>query len=358
MTQSWLITGPPGSGRVFAALAFAAALQCDAGGCGECHECVTVQNGSHIDVFHLATNKVNISIEEARQLVTTASQSPANGKWRVIIVEDSDRMTTRTSNVLLKAVEEPSARTVWLLCAPSAHDVLVTIKSRCRLVRLTLPSDDQVAALLRDREGVEAGLAQQAAGLAQGHIGNAVRLAANPEDLAVRSALLGTVVGLSSPAEAVLAAGKIVDEAVAKGKLLTETENQEERRRLLTSLGLDDTQTPPAAYRPQLRQLEEEQKRKGTRLQRDVLTGHLADLQSLYRDVLVTKLASSTPVVNGQLLSEIQRLSKRSSSEEVLSRFEAIADANARLSANVPPLLVFEALFLSLSSYSPQLEES
>src|SRR5690606_87441 len=117
MTHAWLITGPPGSGRSSAARAFAAALQCEEAGCGHCQACRTALAGTHADVTVVATEKVTISIDEVRDLVGLAQRAPSGGRWRVIIVEDADRMVERTSNVLLKAIEEPPPRTVWLLCA-------------------------------------------------------------------------------------------------------------------------------------------------------------------------------------------------------------------------------------------------
>jgi len=139
MTHAWLITGPPGSGRSYAARAFAAALQCTQGGCGTCRECVTALSGAHADVTLVATEKVTISIQEVRDLISQAASSPSQGRWRVMVVEDADRMAERTSNVLLKSIEEPPPRTVWLLCAPSPQDVAVTIRSRCRIIGLTTP---------------------------------------------------------------------------------------------------------------------------------------------------------------------------------------------------------------------------
>ncbi|WP_043435662.1 AAA family ATPase, partial [Arthrobacter sp. I3] len=141
LTHAWLFTGPPGSGRSNAAKAFAAALNCDQEdvslrGCGECPACLTILGETHSDVSFVRTEKVTITIDEARELVSTAGNRPSSGRWRIIVVEDADRMAERTTNVLLKAIEEPTPRTVWMLCAPSPADVLVTIRSRCRPVAL------------------------------------------------------------------------------------------------------------------------------------------------------------------------------------------------------------------------------
>ncbi|KGM14909.1 hypothetical protein N867_14165, partial [Actinotalea fermentans ATCC 43279 = JCM 9966 = DSM 3133] len=171
MTHAWLLTGPPGSGRSVAARAFAAALQCEQGGCGVCQACTTTMGGTHADVTVVATDKVTINIAEVRDLIGVAQRSPASGRWRVVVLEDADRMVERTSNVLLKAIEEPPPRTVWLLCAPSPQDVVVTIRSRCRGVVLRVPPVEDVAALLVRRDGVDPAVADAAARAAQSHIG-------------------------------------------------------------------------------------------------------------------------------------------------------------------------------------------
>ena len=117
MTHAWLITGPPGSGRSVAAMAFAASLQCtgDVPGCGHCSGCVTTLARTNGDVTILSTESTQIRIDEVRQIVVRAQTAPSQGRWRVIVIEDADRMMERTANVLLKAVEEPPERTVWLL---------------------------------------------------------------------------------------------------------------------------------------------------------------------------------------------------------------------------------------------------
>lgn len=176
MTHAWLLTGPPGSGRSNAARAFAAALQCEQGGCGRCQACRTTLAGTHPDVTLVATELVTIKIDDVRDLVTVASRSPSQGRRRVIVVEDADRMAERTTNVLLKAIEEPAPHTVWILCAPSPQDVLVTIRSRCRGVVLRVPPVEAVAGLLVQRDGVDEHVALVAARAAQSHIGLARRL--------------------------------------------------------------------------------------------------------------------------------------------------------------------------------------
>jgi DNA polymerase-3 subunit delta' len=158
MTHAWLFTGPPGSGRSVAARAFAAALQCPNGGCGECAACHTTLGGTHADVRFVVPEGLSIGVNEMRSLVLRAASSPTQGRWQVLLVEDADRLTEQAGNALLKAVEEPPPRTVFLLCTPSTHpdDISVTIRSRCRVVTLRQPPAEAVAAVLSARDGVPA----------------------------------------------------------------------------------------------------------------------------------------------------------------------------------------------------------
>ncbi|MGW5673380.1 AAA family ATPase, partial [Micromonospora sp. NPDC003776] len=148
MTHAWIFTGPPGSGRSVAARAFAAALQCVHGtGCGSCPGCHTTMTGTHADVRLVVPEGLSISVKETRALVLRAASTPSGGRWQVVIIEDADRLGERASNALLKAIEEPSPRTVFLLCVPSIHpdDISVTIRSRCRVVPLRQPPARAVA---------------------------------------------------------------------------------------------------------------------------------------------------------------------------------------------------------------------
>lgn len=348
MAQSWLITGPPGSGRSNAARAFAAALQCDQGGCGDCQSCRTALAGSHPDITVVATQKVTISIDEVRELVSTAQRSPSLGRWRVIIVEDADRMVERTSNVLLKSIEEPSARTVWLLCAPNPHDVIVTIRSRCRQLRLKVPSVDDVVDLLTTRDGIDPTLAREVALAAQCHIGVARRLALNPDVRERREQLLDIGSGIRGVGDAVVAAARFIEVATTEAKASSDDIEAQEKTELYRMLGIEDGKTVPPALRAQVRQLEEEHKRRATRAQRDVIDRALVDLLSLFRDVLVLQLGSQADIFNISRRPRIAELAETSTPEQTLTKLDAIATARRRIAANGAPLLAIEAMAVAL----------
>lgn len=347
MTHAWLITGPPGSGRSYAARAFAAALQCARGGCGECHECSTALSGAHADVTRVATEKVTISIDEVRDLVGLAQRAPSGGRWRVIIIEDADRMTERTSNVLLKAIEEPPPRTVWLLCAPHAHDVGITIRSRCRTVSLRTPPADVVAALLTERDGVAPDLALEVALAAQSHIGIARRLAKDPHARARRDQVLALATEVRGVGDAVLAAADLVAVADEDAASATEERNAAEKAELLAMLGVESGTLPPA-LRAQVRELEEDQKRRATRHKRDVLDRAVTDLMSLYRDVAAAQVGATVTPLNVAHAGRIGELAARTTLEDTMRCLDALALARTRLASNVQPLLAVEAMIIAL----------
>ncbi|NHW49135.1 DNA polymerase III subunit delta' [Paenarthrobacter sp. MSM-2-10-13] len=354
LTHAWLFTGPPGSGRSNAAKAFAAALNCEQDdvtlrGCGQCAACHTILGETHSDVTFVRTEKVTITIDEARELVSKAGDRPATGRWRIIVVEDADRMAERTTNVLLKAIEEPTPRTIWMLCAPSPADVLVTIRSRCRPVSLRLPPASDVADLLVRRDGVERGLADRAARAAQSHIGIARRLA---RDADARQRRLDTVripLGLRGVTAAVMMAEKLVKIATEEANSSNDERDAAEKIALLASLGAPESGTLPPSMRSQVKQLEDDQKRRAKRSITDSLDRTLTDLLSFYRDVLIIQLGNAVELVNVELKSELEDYAGQSTPETTLARMDAINKARVRITTtNVAPLLAVESMATSL----------
>lgn len=354
LTHAWLFTGPPGSGRSNAAKAFAAALNCDQDqladrGCGACASCHTILAETHPDVTFVRTEKVTITIDEARELVSSAGNRPSSGRWRIIVVEDADRMAERTTNVLLKAIEEPTPRTIWMLCAPSPADVLVTIRSRCRPVALRIPPAADVARLLVRRDGVDPVLAERAARAAQSHVGIARRLA---RDADARERRLETVrfpLGLRGITAAVMMADKLVKIATAEAGSSNEERDAAEKAALLATLGAPESGVLPPALRSQLKQLEDDQKRRAKRSITDSLDRTLTDLLSFYRDVLIVQMGNAVELVNVELRSEIEGFAAQSTAEVTLARMDAINKARQRITTtNVAPLLAIESMASSL----------
>lgn len=349
MTHAWLLTGPPGSGRSTAARAFAAALECPDDGCGTCLECRTARDGTHADVTVLSTEGLSIKVEQARELASLSAHRPSVGPWRVVIVEDADRLTERAADALLKAVEEPAARTVWILCAPSLEDVIVTIRSRTRHVRLLTPPVEAVAALLTSRDGIEPAMAMYAARAAQCHVGMARRLARDEGARIRRRDVVRLAGKIVTVADAVAAASDLAAIAAEESGASTAERDAAEKARLLATLGADTSaRTQPPHIRSQVAALEKEQKARATRLGRDVVDRQLLDLLSVYRDALMLHLGAPVGLVNEDLLAEVEPVARLLTDEQLLGAMDAIGLARERIAANVPPLLALEAMAISL----------
>jgi DNA polymerase-3 subunit delta' len=351
MTHAWLLTGPPGSGRSNAALAFAAALQCESAGCGECPSCRETLAGSHPDVTVRRTDKVVISVDEARQWVRDASLMPVRERWQVIVVEDSDRLHERANNALLKAIEEPGAKTVWVLCAPHAEDVLPTIRSRTRHVNLGTPTAAEVTDFLVSRRGVAPGLAAHAARASQGHIGRARALAEDEATRNRRHEVVALPPGLTSLGACMTAAANLVDIATQEAAAQTERLGAREARELETLYGDDRKAKSSRAYRAAAGELARTQKQRERRAVLDVLDRSLMDLLSVYRDVVHLQLGGGSSLVNEEQRREVEELARRTTPEDNLRRIDSVYEAREQMTEfNTPPLLAMESMMIALKA--------
>jgi DNA polymerase-3 subunit delta' len=348
-SHAWLFTGPPGSGRSVAARAFAAALQCPDGGCGQCHECLTALSGSHADVEIVAPTGLSYGVAETRALVARSALAPARGRWQVTIVEDADRFTEQALNALLKALEEPPPRGIWLLCAPSAEDLLPTVRSRCRVVTLRMPAYDAVAEHLAG-EGIDPVVAGLAARAAQGHVGRARRLATDPAAAEHRRQVLTVPSQVASVGGCYQAAAALVDAARAEADAVSEALDASEKDALREAYG--DTgergMPKPRGVAGAISELEKRQRSRATRTQRDVLDRALLDLAAFYRDVLVVQLGADVELVNADHEPAVRELAAGGDAETTLRRIEAVLAAREAIEANVAPLLAVEAMAVSL----------
>lgn len=354
-THAWMFTGPPGSGRSTAARAFAAALQCEvadpaARGCGECHACRTVLGGTHPDVTVLATEAVSYRIEDVRALVEAGQSTPATGRWRIFLMEDADRMTERATNVLLKAIEEPPARTIWMLCTPSPADVLPTVRSRCRLITLSIPAVEQVAELLHRRDGLDRETALTTARISQSHVGMARRLARDPDALERRERILSLPLQATAVSDAMALAATLAEVSKAEAESAAEARDAEELEALRRSLGLEPGEPVPPKLRHHVKRLEEDQTRRRRRAVRDSLDRAMIDVMGLFRDVLRVQLGADGELINEHRRGEIEAYARGAAgdSAEVLARIDAVTTVRERIAANVPEQLALEAMMLAL----------
>jgi DNA polymerase III subunit delta' len=349
--HAWLFTGPPGSGRSVAARAFAAALLCEFQGCGTCPSCHQVAAGTHADVLLVRPDGLSYGVKQTRDLVLKASTAPVLGRWRIVLFEDADRATEQAANALLKAIEEPAPRTIWLLCAPYADDLPTTIRSRCRLVTLRTPQTAAVAATL-EREGVPAELALTSARAAQGHIGRARRLATDPAAAGRRADVLRMPGQVGSMGQAFRAAAALVRAAESEAAAVTEELDVPEREALRRAFGEGSSgkgvATAIRGGAGAMSELEARQKSRATRVKRDSLDRALLDLAGYYRDVLAVQFGAEVELANASRADELREIAAASDAGETVRRIEAIMKCRERLELNVAPLLAVEELALAL----------
>ena len=312
-----------------------------------CQSCRTVLAGTHPDVTIVRTEQLSIGVKEVRDLVRSSAMSPALGRWQILIVEDADRVTERGADALLKAIEEPAEKTVWMLCAPTADDVVATVRSRCRQVNLVTPSVDSVASLL-EAEGVPKDVARFSARVSQGHIGRARAMATNPEVAAHRKEILAIPAKLSNLGGCLQSAAWAVSTAQEEAATATAKLDQEEKEKLSIVLGGNSGRAPRGAA-GMMKDLEEQQGLRAKRIVRDSLDSVLLELTSYFRDVLVVQTGAGADLVNSDFADQIGRAAAGSTPEATVKKIDAIQECHQAIMTNVAPQLAFEAMMVSLA---------
>ncbi len=350
MTHAWVFTGPPGSGRSSAAVAFAQALICPSNGCGTCDACHSAKTHGHPDVEIIRTEGLSIKLEEIRELLTRVAWAPSMGGWRVVVMEDADRLTESAANALLKAIEEPGTRTVWLLCAPTLHDVLPTIRSRCRHLQLRTPSLNAVTSVLINSEHIAPDMADFAARVSQGHIGRAKYLATNESVRSNRKIIMQLPLQLGSLAAAFQAAQTLVDLATAEANASSDERDEKEIEKLQEAYGKGATGRGMATGGVKAtKELEKEQRLRSTRMVRDFVDIALLDITTFYRDIMMVQSGNSNSMINTDMREQIERHAANSPSHPTINKINAIMEARENLARNSAPLLTCEALMCQLA---------
>ena len=350
MTHAWVFTGPPGSGRSSAAVAFAQALICPDNGCGTCNDCNSAKTHGHPDVEIIRAEGLSIKVEEVRELLTRVAWAPSMGGWRVIVMEDADRLTESAANALLKAIEEPGTRTVWLLCAPTLHDVLPTIRSRCRHLQLRTPSLEAVTNVLINRDHIAPGMADFAARVSQGHIGRAKYLATNESVRSNRKTIMQLPLQLGSLAAAFQAGQTLVDLATAEANASSDERDEKEVEKLQEAYGKGATGRGMATGGAKaVKELEKEQKSRSTRMVRDSIDGALLDIATFYRDVMMVQSGNTDSMINTDMREQIESYAANSPSHSTINKINAIMEARENLARNSAPLVTCEALMCQLA---------
>jgi DNA polymerase-3 subunit delta' len=350
MTHAWVFTGPPGSGRSSAAVAFAQALICPNNGCGTCNDCNSAKTHGHPDVEIIRTEGLSIKVGEVRELLTRVAWAPSMGGWRVVVMEDADRLTESAANALLKAIEEPGTRTVWLLCAPTLHDVLPTIRSRCRHLQLRTPSLEAVTNVLINRDNIAPGMADFAARVSQGHIGRAKYLATNEPVRSNRKTIMQLPLQLGSLAAAFQAAQTLVDLATSEANASSDERDEKEVEKLQEAYGKGATGRGMATGGAKaVKELEKEQKSRSTRMVRDSIDGALLDIATFYRDVMMVQSGNTDSMINTDMREQIESYAASSPSHSTINKISAIMEARENLARNSAPLVTCEALMCLLA---------
>ena len=356
MTHAWLITGPPGSGRSLAATTFAAALVCDEGGCGHCQTCRTAALGGHPDVHIEIPEGTVIPLDDARTMTQMAAQSPMSAMWRVIVIEDADRLNDHAANHLLKSLEEPTPHTVWILCAPSRDDVLPTIVSRTRHVGLRTPELDDIARMLIDDCEVDETTARFCARASQGHIGRARALATDTATRDRRQQCLRAPLNLRDLPSCVVVAGEVFEAASAVADARADRLDAREDELLRSRFYADGvtrlTGVMKRSHDAEAKELAKDQKRRRKRLLVDEVDRVLIDLIGLFRDVLIVQTEASVALINEELRTQVEQMAMASTNEQTVRRLAALEHERRVLFAGGSPRTVVEAAMVQIKNPS------
>lgn len=359
MSHSWLFTGPPGSGRSNAALAFAAALMCtnvDTNGpeselgCGQCDGCRSVlETQSHPDLKFWTPQGLTIKVEEVRGVIKDAIALPTHAKFRVIIFDNADRLTAGASNALLKTVEEPSAQTVIIMCAPSAdpQDFSQTLRSRCRHLYIPSPSVEYIVEQLVS-EGASPNDAHLAALTSLRHVGRARRLVTNPDAQKRRAMAINLAEDVFHGSQAFQSAQALIklvnDEAKSDGA----EREEKEVSNLEVAYGAGGkgkgTGRENRDLKSAVKRLQDQHKLQQTRRQRDYLDLVLIDLAGIYRDALMRKVGADVELTHPDFEGLADELAARVSEEGLLACQNAISKCREQMSHNVTQQIAFDGL--------------
>lgn len=348
--HAWLLTGPRGAGKRNAARAMAAALTCrvEPGvGCGECSTCRRVVRNRYPDLHVVVPEGAVITVEAVREgVLAEAARSPFEGTSKVFVLEEADRMNPPAQSVLLKTLEEPPADTFFILISQDERELLETVRSRCRTIRLEAASKREIVEALA-RDGVAEEQARFFGHVADGDLERAALLASEPAMQERRRLWLSIPSLLTSPVAALDVAGA-VSAAVAEAVGAREAAQKEEITELAEAMG-EGRGTASARNA-----LAKRHKRELRRVQEEVLGEALETIASYCRDVVAFRAAGRDAVVNVDAVEMLQAAAASGAPDEAFVRAaERCLDARAALVRNANQALVIEATLAAMSQLIP-----
>ena len=345
--HAWLLLGPSGSGKRAAAKAIAAALNCPQQpgvGCGTCTTCARIVRGRHPDVHQIAPEGPLIPVDVIREVVIPeAARSPFEGRRKVFIIEESDRMNEPAQNAILKTLEEPQPDTVFVLLTANEEELLPTIHSRCRVVRLDPVSESRIVQLLEE-DGADPDRALLAARLADGDFERAVQLSEDDVVLARRDGWLALADRLISPVDAMDAAEEVVTMARAAVKSF-ESVQKDEVQELAEAMG-EGRGTASARNA-----LAKRHKRELKRLEEELLGEALGTLATFYRDVIAVRRGATESVTNLDRLHVLERWAESPTDDaSLVAAIDRLVTTRSSLGQNANVPLAMEAALLHVAN--------
>lgn len=333
--HAYLFSGPIGSNLHEVITMFCAALQCPENGCGTCEACRLALEGKDPDIYFAERSGVSWRIDELREAERIGRRRPLANGYQIIVIEDIELTTTGTAPsaaALLKSLEEPPAKTIYLLTAEEIPEELETIESRCVELRLEALSEEMITALLVS-EGATQSAADIAAKAANGNLRRA-RVLASDGELAKRIATWRAVPDRldGTPSTSAAVAGEIVSALNAAVAPLQAMQERDLEERIQSA---KDMGQRSVANR---KDIETQFKREQRRFRIDELRFGLSALTNVYREKLHANLEGGDARSEYRVGASIRAI-------------EAVAQANRRLSSNLDETLLLNDLMLSLMEF-------
>jgi DNA polymerase-3 subunit delta' len=349
IAHAWLLLGPSGSGKRVAATCLAAAVNCTESpghGCGSCSSCLRTLRHRHPDAHHIVPEGPLIPVDTVRDVLTDASRSPFEGRYKVFVIEEADRMNPSAQNALLKTLEEPQPDTIFALISDREEELLDTIRSRCRVLRLDPVPEAKVVELL-EHGGASGELARLAARVSGGDLPRARGLAFETALRDRRRQWLAIPDRLTDPRGSTDAAAGVLAQAAAAVKE-REASQKDEVTELAEAMG-EGRGTAVARNA-----LAKRHKRELKRLEEDVIGEALSTLATFYRDVLACRCGGEEAVINLDVIDELTSWSSSTVGDAELSlAIERLVTAGASFVRNANPSLAVESALVEVGSLAP-----